>query len=128
MKKCSYCGAEYPDDAVRCAIDHTPFETPAEPPPSSEPPPSERREFHSLSPEDRGKDFVTLATCGSLPAADVIVSRLRASGIEAIVPDESFVQVMGGSMIASGNIRVQVAPKDFDAAKELLSVVNDADV
>ena len=26
MKKCSYCGAEYPDDAVMCAIDHTPFE------------------------------------------------------------------------------------------------------
>jgi hypothetical protein len=26
MKKCSYCGAEYPDDAVRCAIDQTPFE------------------------------------------------------------------------------------------------------
>lgn len=25
MKKCSYCGAEYPDDAVMCAIDHTPF-------------------------------------------------------------------------------------------------------
>jgi len=23
MKKCSYCGAEYPDDAVACAIDQT---------------------------------------------------------------------------------------------------------
>ncbi len=26
MKKCSYCGAEYPDDAVMCPIDQTPFE------------------------------------------------------------------------------------------------------
>ena len=25
MKKCSYCGAEYPDDAVMCATDQTPF-------------------------------------------------------------------------------------------------------
>jgi hypothetical protein len=26
MKKCSYCGAEYPDDATACAIDQTPFD------------------------------------------------------------------------------------------------------
>jgi hypothetical protein len=26
MKRCSYCGAEYPDDATACAIDQTPFE------------------------------------------------------------------------------------------------------
>jgi hypothetical protein len=28
MKKCSYCGAEYPDDAVMCAIDHTALDSP----------------------------------------------------------------------------------------------------
>ena len=28
MKKCSYCGAEHPDDAVVCAIDHTPLDSP----------------------------------------------------------------------------------------------------
>jgi hypothetical protein len=26
MKKCSYCGAEYPDDLVACPVDQTPFE------------------------------------------------------------------------------------------------------
>jgi len=29
MKKCSYCGAEYPDDAVVCATDQTPLTTDA---------------------------------------------------------------------------------------------------
>jgi hypothetical protein len=28
MKKCSYCGAEYPDDTVVCAVDHTPLDCP----------------------------------------------------------------------------------------------------
>jgi membrane protease YdiL (CAAX protease family) len=28
MKECSYCGAEYPDDATVCAIDQTPLEQP----------------------------------------------------------------------------------------------------
>ena len=36
MKKCSYCGAEYPDDAVVCAVDQTSLDSP---PPS----PSSRR-------------------------------------------------------------------------------------
>ena len=26
MKKCSYCGAEHPDDATVCAVDQTPFD------------------------------------------------------------------------------------------------------
>ena len=26
MKKCPYCGAEYPDDTIECAVDKTPFE------------------------------------------------------------------------------------------------------
>lgn len=28
MKRCSYCGTEYPDEATVCAIDQTPFEEP----------------------------------------------------------------------------------------------------
>ena len=126
MKKCSYCGAEYPDDAVMCAIDHTSFERPAEPPP---PPPPEPKtvdyHFRPLSAEDMQRDLVTLVSCATLPAADVIISRLQVAGIEAFIPDESLMQVMGGNLNAFGYVRVQIAPKDYEAARDLLSDIYD---
>jgi membrane protease YdiL (CAAX protease family) len=80
MKKCSYCGAEYPDDAVMCAIDHTPFEIPAGPPP----PEPKRPEYHfpPLSAADMQKDFVTLVRCGTLVKADMIVIRKLPAPVE----------------------------------------------
>src|SRR6201994_1777608 len=123
MKKCSYCGAEYPDDAVMCPIDHTPFESPAEPPP----PKPKKPEYHfpPLSSADMQKDFVTLVTCASLPAADIIFGRLQVAGIEASIPDEFTMQVMSGDQNAFGYVRIQVAPKDYEAAKQLLSDIYD---
>lgn len=124
MKKCSYCGAEYPDDTVMCAIDHAPFEQPAEPPTFLKLKEVEYR-FRQLSPQDRQRDFVTLVNCANLPAADIIVSRLRAVGIEAFIPDESLMQVMGGNLNAFGYVRVQISPDDYDTARELLSDIYD---
>lgn len=112
MKTCPYCGAEYPDDAVMCTIDHTPFE---------EPPGFKMAEyrFRQLFAQDAERDFVTLVSCANLPAADVIVGRLEAAGIEAFIPDESMMQDLGVN--AFGYVRVQIAPKDYEAARELLS-------
>ncbi|MGA3266184.1 MAG: DUF2007 domain-containing protein [Verrucomicrobiota bacterium] len=125
MKKCPYCGTEYPDDVVMCAIDHTPFERPAPPPP---PRPktlpiaeTAQYDFQPISEADRQKDLVTLVSCGTLPEADVIVSRLQAAGITAFVPDETLMQVMGGNLNAVGYVRVQIAPKDYEAATNLLA-------
>src|ERR1700676_3459414 len=103
MKTCSYCGAEYSDDAVECAIDHTPFERPGKSlPPDGQP-----------SDSDRQDDLVTVVTCDTLVKADLVVSRLRAAGIEAFLPDESLMQVIAWNLNTFGYVRVQVARKDY---------------
>jgi hypothetical protein len=122
VKKCPYCGAEHPDDAVMCVIDHTPFERPTEPTPPPEPTQAKRPEsaFAPLSEADQRKDLVTLVSCRTLPEADMVVSRLQAAGINAFLPDESLMQVIGWNLNTYGYVRVQIAPKDYDAARNLL--------
>lgn len=125
MKKCSYCGAEYSEDAVVCAIDHTPLDHPSETPP---PPGPERPEyeFAPLSAADRQKDLVTVVTCGTLVAADIVVGRLRAAGIEAFLPDQCLMQAIGWNLNTYGYVRVQISPRDYDAARSLLSGIDHA--
>ncbi len=118
MKTCSYCGAEYADDATTCPVDHTSLDQPDPPKPVLPASEGLRYEFPELSELDKQKDFVTLVSCANLPEADLIVSTLRAAGIEAFMPDESIMQIMPNTF---GYVRVQVAPKDYDAAKNLLS-------
>ena len=116
MKTCSYCGAKYPDDTPECPIDHTSMTAkPAGSAPDS-PPVSD-----SLSPEQMQQAWVTLATCGTLAAADLVACRLRAEGIEAFIPDETLMQTIGFNLNTYGYVRVQVAPKDYDSAKAILS-------
>jgi hypothetical protein len=125
MKKCSYCGAEYPDDAVTCAIDQTPLEhlsapTPPEPKRAEHSEPAEY-DFVPIAEVNENLDLVTLVQCGTLVAADQVVARLRAVGIETFLPDEFLMQSVGGGFNTFGYVRVQVAPKDYDTAKNLLS-------
>ena len=116
MKTCPYCGAEYPDDRTECPIDHTAIAAKAAPAEARKP----AYEFAPLSPEHMQQDLVTLVTCENLVAADFVVSRLRAADIVAFIPDEFLMQSIGLTN-TFGYVRVQVAPKDYEAAKAILS-------
>jgi hypothetical protein len=128
MNKCSYCGAEYSDDVLECPIDHTPLVEPGvRPAPHSPPSSGPARpdyEFTPLSAADRKKDLVTLVRCGTLVAADLVVSRLEAAGIQAFIPDEFLMQAIGFNLNTFGYVRVQVATKDYGAARDLLSGID----
>lgn len=62
---------------------------------------------------------MTLVSCRNLPDADVIVNHLEGAGIEAFIPDECAMQ-NAAFILSPGAVRVQVARRDYDSAKELL--------
>lgn len=125
MKACSYCGRENSDDAVYCRECGTEFEKPKAPtPPTSAPhdePSGPRYEFTSLSPVDHQNDWATLLNCETLVEADLVASRLRAAGIPTFIPDQCLMQEIGWNLNTFGYVRVQVPPKHYEAAKNLLA-------
>ena len=106
MKRCAYCGKENTDEATNCAECGT----------------SEFRSTNSSpqSPDESGEEFVTVMKCATLPEADLIVSELEGAGIEAFIPDASLMQNFSLPAMF-GFVRVQVAPKDYQAARDLLT-------
>jgi hypothetical protein len=122
MKKCANCGLENDDDEVCCCeCGRTEFKAVSAPAKNETEPRQPEYEFCPLSAADRQKDFMTLVTCRTLLMADFVVSRLRAAGIEAFIPDQSVTQWFGGTFNTDGFVRVQIAPKDYEAAKDLLA-------
>ena len=59
--------------------------------------------------------------CRTLVEADLVVSRLQAAGIQTFLPDEILMQTIAWNVNTYGYVRVQVAPKDYVAARELLT-------
>lgn len=125
MKPCSYCGRDNADNAVQCRECGTEFEVTIEP--ALPEPKRPGFDFPPLSAADKARNLVTLVNCRTLIEADLIVCNLEAAGIEAFVPDQYLMQAVGWNFNTYGYVRVQVAPKDYDAAKDLLTG-NDSDV
>jgi len=132
MKICDYCGAENDDAAVNCrscgtqnfktatGLAPTPVTAPPERKPEPESSPSPAGEFRELTPREKEMDLVTLLTCRTLADADLVVSELRSAEIDAFIPDECLSQAVAWNVNTYGFVRVQVSPKDYDAAKTFL--------
>ncbi|HWF19684.1 MAG TPA: DUF2007 domain-containing protein [Verrucomicrobiae bacterium] len=61
-----------------------------------------------------------MTRCRTLLEADLIVSRLAAAEIPAFIPDQFLLQAVAFNLNTYGYVRVQVSPKDYEAAKEYL--------
>jgi hypothetical protein len=127
MKHCAYCGKENDDDAVSCRECGTEEfkEAPrADKPAESMTPEPEivatKLEFMSLTPQEMQMDVVNLMRCRTLGEADLLVAQLEAAGIHAFIPDQFLMQNIGFNLNTYGYVRIQVSPKDYEAAKEVL--------
>jgi len=121
MKKCAYCGRENDDNAIPCSECGTEFghANPAQPTPKTEPA-RPKYQIRPLSPEDAKLDLVTIVSCQTLFDADMVVSELEAAGITALIPDEFVAETMAYGLNAVVYVRVQVSPRDYDAAKDVI--------
>ena len=120
MKLCAYCGRENIDEAIHCSecgmVEFKGFAL-ADPPPANCP---SVLEFGPLTSEAMKKDFITLIKCRTLAEADLVVSGLEGAGIEAFIPDQFLMQAICWNLNTYGYVRVQISPKDYEAAKEFL--------
>ena len=129
MKVCAYCGRENEDEVAYCRECVTPFKTPAAQIPDFLPERATPKwEFRELTPEDMKMDLITLITCGTILEADMIVGQLGSAGIPAFIPDEFLMQAVSWNLNTFGYVRVQVAPKDYEPAKNwLMALPEDAE-
>jgi hypothetical protein len=82
--------------------------------------------FVPLNEAEREHDWVTLVQCGNLFEADAIAMELRGEDIPVFLPDEFSTQTFGFVNTACG-VRVQVAPADYERARETLVGNREAD-
>ena len=71
-------------------------------------------------PNDTTSPLVTVGEYNSLEEALLVQGLLRSSGIEAILADENFQRLYGGSIHSGNGIPLQVSQEDSQAALEIL--------
>lgn len=87
---------------------------------------SAKYKIAALNPSLMDQPWVTLVSCGGIGEADFLRARLESEGIPVFIPDENLMTAAAWGLNAYGYIRVQVAPADYEKARELLIASGDA--
>ena len=120
MKTCAYCGRDNDLAAIFCAECGTDEFKPLASARSPSETISAPLKFVSLPEAGREHDWVTLLRCATLAEADMIASHLEGAGIPAFIPDQFLMQAVSFNL-TYGFVRVQVAPRDYERAKEIVT-------
>jgi len=109
MKSCAYCGRENQHEAKHCCECGLEF-----------------RVKEEIDPRltDPHATLITLAVFADLVHAVLLKADLEAAGIEACIP-EDLAPNLFGHFFPLARITVQVAAKDYEAAKEILATRTD---
>ena len=116
MKRCSYCGAEYPDELNECPIDHESLQSPMAPTPQTNEHIPDKPDAPPEPVTGTEKDWVTILSPRNEFEARIVLDRLRIAGIRVRSNDA----VMGGGINMFRMRAIQVRVEDFDQARELL--------
>src|SRR5579862_5061590 len=109
MKRCSYCGTEYPDDVQECPVDHEPTAVPSIPMPLSRGPIQNKYEIPPLDPTGK-TEWVMILSPQDKFKGDIVLGRLRVAGIRARFDDA----VTGGAIYTTKMRVIQVRVEDYD--------------
>ncbi|MDR3457728.1 MAG: hypothetical protein P4N60_09805 [Verrucomicrobiae bacterium] len=121
MKKCTYCGKEYPDDMASCAIDQFPLESAT---PAAAPTPLGQAavaETGRVEPDD-SEGYRFLEIFYDAFEADRFLKRLSEASIPFRISQAGRRERSGFSQYRTiGVIEVYVLPPDYDRANRILT-------
>lgn len=108
MKRCAYCGKEYPDEATECVIDHQPLESF----------PSESQPAADASRDD--EKSVTIEIFANREIAGLAAGKLEVYGISCWLKSDD-ASGMYPNLTMAGGVRLQVRAMDVETAVALLN-------
>lgn len=128
MKKCTYCGKEYPEEAVVCTIDQEPLESdsPApEPTPASDPEPvdentNEAQASNTEATIEAPEGFQYLGMFDPFEVQHLL-NRLEAENIRFLIDKTERISATFRTLYKTSFIEIFVRQEDYERANQIVS-------
>lgn len=122
MKKCPYCGKEYPDDATVCAIDQEPLQsdTPPAAQTSEDPKPDSEEPVKGNEEPEVPEGFRRLGSFDPFEAARIL-RQFEEAGIQFLIDRVESLRETGRGIRRQALIEICVRLEDDERANKILT-------